>query len=151
MIRTITLIVSSVLAFSMTPRTSASELDKQSSSYVDEYKYAIVVGRISRHKLIEIEDEGNSINSHYYVDVDVNRKIQGEEFNLKNFSTDMNISDISYTEGKNIIFVLEKTASWRVVFWSHVNEIICLNEDELQENGWLKIAIDRITDNCIII
>lgn len=116
--------------------------------YADRSKYAVIIGRISNLKQIESakDDMGGA---KYYVDIYVIRNVRNSEFNLKKFSTDMNIYDIEYINNREIILVLQKTSSWKVVFWKQADTLLCLDEEKLLKDGWLDMAVDKPTENCI--
>lgn len=139
----------SALCLQMTTDAYAQEQPVLSENYADADTYAIFIGRITHSKLVRINRDDYFEAADYAVKISVMRKIRGNNFSLKKLTATLNIVDIDYVKTRNIVFVVEKGAPWKIIFWKQLSDVVCLDEKRIESDGWAAIASDKLTDNCV--
>jgi len=112
--------------------------------------HAVVVGRIVGHRLIELNEDAFAANR-YDVDVQVIRIVSGNDFEVEEFTTEIRSYDAEYTQRRNMVFVFEKADGWRVVAWHPLSDLLCLDEQRLESEGWTALSTNRLSDVCMVL
>lgn len=97
-------------AFLLLSMSYVSETKAQQSveGYANADRYAVVTGRITKARILNIRGSDMFEGADYKVTVTVARKIRGNGFALRKFDATVSTLDIDQLKTRNLLFVLEK-------------------------------------------